>query len=62
MLIETDGPNLTPESYRAQKTNEPAMVVHLAVTVARVRGASVREVDPATADNADRFFGRRPSG
>lgn len=56
MLVETDAPYLTPEPHRAQKTNEPAMVVHVASTVARVKGMSVEEVDRLTTANAERFF------
>ena len=57
MLVETDAPYLTPEPHRAQKTNEPAMVVHVAATVARVKGMSVEDVDRVTTENAERFFG-----
>jgi TatD DNase family protein len=57
MLVETDAPYLTPEPKRAQKTNEPALVVHVAETVARVKGVSVAEVDRATSANAAAFFG-----
>ena len=57
MLIETDAPYLTPEPHRAQKTNEPAMVVHVAATVARVKGMTVADVDRVTTQNAERFFG-----
>ena len=57
MLVETDAPYLTPEPHRSQKTNEPAMVVHVAATVARVKGMSVAEVDRVTTANAERFFG-----
>ena len=57
MLVETDAPYLTPEPHRAQKTNEPAMVIHVAATVARVKGISVADVDRMTTDNARRFFG-----
>jgi TatD DNase family protein len=57
MLVETDAPYLTPEPHRAQKTNEPAMVVHVAAMVARVKGVSVEEVDRVTTENAGRFFG-----
>lgn len=60
MLVETDAPYLTPEPHRAQKTNEPAMVVHVAATVARVKGMSVEEVDRVTTANAERFFGLNP--
>jgi TatD DNase family protein len=57
MLVETDAPYLTPEPMRKQKTNEPALVMHVAETVGRVRGLSVDEVDRITTENAARFFG-----
>jgi TatD DNase family protein len=57
MLVETDAPYLTPEPHRSQKTNKPAMVVHVAATVARVKGMTVEEVDRVTTENAERFFG-----
>jgi TatD DNase family protein len=57
MVVETDAPYLTPEPHRSQKTNEPGMVVHVAATVARVRGMSAEEVDRVTTENAARLFG-----
>ena len=57
MLVETDAPYLTPEPKRSQKTNEPSLVVHVAETVARVKGVSVDEVDRATTANVAAFFG-----
>ena len=57
MLVETDAPYLTPEPKRSQKTNEPALVVHVAETVARVKRISVEEVDRATTSNVQAFFG-----
>jgi TatD DNase family protein len=57
MLVETDAPYLTPEPHRSQKTNEPAMVVHVAATVARVKGMSVEDVDRVTTENAAKLFG-----
>jgi TatD DNase family protein len=59
MLVETDAPYLTPEPKRSQKTNEPALVVHVAEAVARVKGVGVAEVDRATTANVERFFGWR---
>ena len=56
MLVETDAPYLTPEPKRSQKTNEPALVVHVAETVARVKGVTVDEVDRATTANVATFF------
>jgi TatD DNase family protein len=57
MLVETDAPYLTPEPHRSQKTNEPALVVHVAATVGRVKGMTVEEVDRVTTANAAAFFG-----
>jgi TatD DNase family protein len=57
MLVETDSPYLTPEPKRSQKTNEPALVVHVAETVARVKGISVDEVDGLTTANVATLFG-----
>jgi TatD DNase family protein len=57
MLVETDAPYLTPEPKRTQKTNEPALVVHVAETVARVKGVSVDEVDRATSAHVTALFG-----
>ena len=48
---------LTETPFRSQKTDEPATVVHVAATVAGVKGMSVREVDQTTTDNAASFFG-----
>jgi TatD DNase family protein len=56
MLVETDAPYLTPEPMRKQKVNEPAMVIHVAATVATVKGVSIDEVDAFTTQNAQRFF------
>lgn len=57
LLVETDAPYLTPEPMRKQKTNEPALVVHVAQTVAKVKGISVEEVDRLTTANVGRLFG-----
>jgi TatD DNase family protein len=57
MFVETDAPYLSPEPKRSQKTNEPALVVHVAETLARVKGVSVEELDRVTTENAERFFG-----
>jgi TatD DNase family protein len=57
LLVETDAPYLTPEPMRKQKTNEPALVVHVAAAVAKVKGLSVEEVDRLTTENVGRLFG-----
>lgn len=56
LLVETDAPYLSPEPMRKQKVNEPALVMHVAGTVARVKGLSIEEVDQRTTENAIRFF------
>jgi TatD DNase family protein len=56
LLVETDAPYLSPEPFRRQKVNEPALVVHTAAEVARLKGMSVEELDRITTANAHRFF------
>jgi TatD DNase family protein len=56
LLVETDAPYLTPEPMRKQKTNEPALVVHVAQTIAQAWGVTVEEVDRITTENVERFF------
>lgn len=57
LMVETDAPYLSPEPVRAQKTCEPAMVMHTARRIAEVRGVSLEELDRVTTANAERFFG-----
>lgn len=56
VVVETDAPYLTPEPMRKQKTNEPAMVVHVAAAIAKEWGVSIEAVDEITTRNASRFF------
>lgn len=56
LLVETDAPYLSPEPMRKQKVNEPALVVHVAETIARVCHASLQEVDRVTTENVTRLF------
>jgi TatD DNase family protein len=56
MLIETDSPYLAPVPHRG-KRNHPALVVHVAEEIARLRGIAVEEVARATSDNFFRLFG-----
>ena len=55
MLIETDSPYLAPVPYRG-KTNEPALVKHVAEEIARLRGITLEEVGAATSANFFRLF------
>jgi TatD DNase family protein len=56
IVVETDAPYLSPEPMRRQKVNEPALVIHTAAAVARVRKKTVEEIDRITTANADAFF------
>lgn len=55
MLIETDSPYLAPVPFRG-KTNEPALVKHVAEEIARQRAITLEEVGHATSDNFFRLF------
>lgn len=55
ILLETDAPYLTPVPYRG-KRNEPAYVVHVAETLANLKGISFDEVAEATTFNAHKLF------
>ena len=55
LLLETDGPFLTPAPHRGQR-NEPAHLVHTAAEVARVRGLSEQDVARASTRAARVFF------
>jgi len=55
MLIETDSPYLAPVPHRG-KRNHPALVVHVAEAIARLRGVAVEAVARATSDNFFRLF------
>lgn len=57
ILVETDAPYLSPEPFRKQKVNEPALVMHTAAAVATARGVSIEEIDQLTTANASRFYG-----
>lgn len=55
LLLETDGPYLTPEPFRGRR-NEPAYLLYTADRVAELRGVSVDEVVRQTTANAVRLF------
>ena len=57
ILIETDGPYLTPQPLRGRrKRNEPAYLVHTAQCLAELRGQGVEELAAQTTANARRLF------
>ncbi len=55
LLIETDSPYLAPVPFRG-KTNEPALVSHVAAKVAELRGVTIDEIGTATTANFFRLF------
>lgn len=55
MLLETDGPFLTPEPYRG-KRNEPAYIPIIADRIASLKQISVEALAEATSANAQRLF------
>jgi TatD DNase family protein len=56
MLIETDSPYLAPVPFRG-KRNHPALVVHVAAEIARLRDIPVEDVARATSENFFALFG-----
>ncbi len=55
LLLETDGPYLTPVPHRGQR-NEPAYLIHLAARIAQLRDLAVGELIAATTTNARELF------
>ena len=55
LLIETDSPFLAPVPHRG-KRNEPANVVHVAETIATLRGVDVTTIGEAARANFARLF------
>jgi TatD DNase family protein len=57
LLLETDGPYLSPEPMRNHKVNEPALVVHTLAKVAELRGVSADVLAGQTTRNVATLFG-----
>jgi TatD DNase family protein len=60
LLLETDGPYLLPRDYRpvpAARRNEPALLAHVAATVAACRGESLEACAVHTTAAACALFG-----
>jgi TatD DNase family protein len=55
ILVETDGPYLTPMPYRG-KRNEPAYIPYIVEQIASIKGIDKDEVGQATSENAERLF------
>lgn len=56
LLIETDGPYLTPHPFRGQR-NEPGYVRFVAEKMAELRGMTINEIGRITTENSGRLFG-----
>lgn len=57
ILIETDAPYLAPEPFRG-KINEPALVVHTADMIAKLRGVNLDEFSEQTSRNFFTLFNK----
>ena len=57
LLVETDGPFLTPTPHRGRR-NEPAFVVYTAGMLAELKGVSADAIADITTDNFFRLFTR----
>ena len=55
ILIETDAPFLTPQTYRGQR-NEPAYVVETAKTLANIKDITTEEAGKMTTENTIKCF------
>ncbi|MBD3270746.1 radical SAM protein, partial [Candidatus Peregrinibacteria bacterium] len=55
LMVETDGPFLSPQKYRGQR-NEPAFMVETLKTLSECKGLSLKEMDQITTVNTKRVF------
>ncbi|HYV84486.1 MAG TPA: TatD family hydrolase [Patescibacteria group bacterium] len=60
LLIETDSPYLSPHPLRGGR-NEPARVIHVAETIAALKGISSDAIGEAATRNLERLFGLAPT-
>ncbi|MGZ8547564.1 MAG: TatD family hydrolase [Sulfuricurvum sp.] len=57
LLIETDGPYLTPHPHRGTR-NEPSYTTLVAEKMSQILELSLEEIETLTTENASRLFGR----
>ncbi len=57
LLVETDGPYLTPAPFRGKRPNEPAMVVHVGAKLAELLNIPLEDLARITSYNAYALFG-----
>jgi TatD DNase family protein len=56
LLLETDSPDQPDSEIRGQR-NEPARLIFICETIARLRGEEPSTIASATTRNAERLFG-----
>jgi TatD DNase family protein len=56
LMIETDAPYLSPEPLRKQKVNEPALLVHTAKFIAKLRGIELTKFAEQVTATTKQFF------
>ena len=57
LMLETDCPYMSPEPVRKQKINEPALMIHTAGYLARLRGMDLADFANAATATSRAFFG-----
>jgi len=62
LLVETDGPFLTPHPYRGRRPNRPAYVRFIAERLAALHAVPFDELAAQTTANAERLFARLGQG
>lgn len=62
LLVETDGPFLTPHPYRGRRPNRPAYVRFIAERLAALHAIPFDEFAAQTTANAERLFARLGQG
>lgn len=60
LVVETDGPFLTPHPYRGKRPNKPAYVRFVAERIAALRGLTDGEFAALSTANAERLFALPP--
>jgi TatD DNase family protein len=56
MMIETDCPYMSPEPYRKQKINEPALLIHTAAKIAELKQMPLEKFTDEVTKTTKRFF------
>lgn len=57
MMLETDCPYMSPAPMRNQKINEPALMIHTAEFIAKLKGINFDEFCGQVTDTSRSFFG-----